>query len=269
MPPIERSKIAPPAPSADQAAILEHLSRLIGARTIEELWSLHTRKMAEYGFDRLIYGFTRFRTANSFGDPEDFVVMSNHCTEYVRQFIDQGLYKNAPMVQWAARHDGVCSWRLIADWAARGTLSPEEHAVVEFNRSMDVLAGYTISFTEISVRSKGAIGLTARRDLDQDAVDAIWQSHGKDLLLMNDVMHLKVHNLPYTATRRPLTKRQSEVLEWVGDGKTTQDIATILGVTQATVEKHLRLAREGLDVETTAQAVLKAWFQNQIFTAPR
>ena len=31
------------------------------------------------------------------------------------------------------------------------------------------------------------------------------------------------------------------------------------------VEKHLRLAREALDVETTAQAVLKASLQRQIF----
>ena len=49
------------------------------------------------------------------------------------------------------------------------------------------------------------------------------------------------------------------------DGKTTQDAAEIMGLTPATVEKHLRLAREALDVETTAQAVLKASFQNQIF----
>jgi LuxR family transcriptional regulator len=38
-----------------------------------------------------------------------------------------------------------------------------------------------------------------------------------------------------------------------------------MDLTPATVEKHLRLARESLDVETTAQAVLKASFQNQIF----
>ncbi|MFV0358632.1 MAG: LuxR family transcriptional regulator, partial [Tropicimonas sp.] len=36
-------------------------------------------------------------------------------------------------------------------------------------------------------------------------------------------------------------------------------------LTPATIEKHLRLAREALDVMTTAQAVLKASFLNQIF----
>ena len=49
-----------------------------------------------------------------------------------------------------------------------------------------------------------------------------------------------------------------------GAGKTTT-IAMIMGLTAATVEKHLRLAREALDAETTAQAVVKASFQKQIF----
>ena len=79
-------------------------------------------------------------------------------------------------------------------------------------------------------------------------------------------MHLKVISLPYNNLRCKLTRRQRQVLEWVGDGKTMQDIATIMGLTSATVEKHLRLARAALDVDTTAQAVLKASFQNQIFT---
>lgn len=47
--------------------------------------------------------------------------------------------------------------------------------------------------------------------------------------------------------------------------KPRKDIAVLLELTPATIEKHLRLAREALDVETTAQAVLKAAFYNQMF----
>ena len=82
---------------------------------------------------------------------------------------------------------------------------------------------------------------------------------------MNNVFHLKLLTLPYSGARH-LTQRQREVLQWVGDGKTAQDIGLLMGLTAATVEKHLRLAREALDVETTAQAVLKAAFYNQMFT---
>jgi len=243
----------------------ERLKMLLNSPSIEELWDLHTRQMAEYGFDRLIYGYTRYRTATSLGDPEDFVLLTNQSPDYMEFFIGGGLYFHAPMVRWALDNEGACSWSVLNDMLETQTLTAEERKVLEFNRSHDVLAGYSISFKSVSPRSKGAIALTARNGLDQTAVDAIWAEHGDDIMVLNNITHLRILSLPYAAPGRSLTKRQREVLGWVGDGKTVQDIAMIMDLTPATIEKHLRLARDALSVETTAQAVLKAAFQNQMF----
>ena len=242
--------------------LLDYLEKLNETNSIEDLWSLHTQSMAEFGFDRLLYGFTQFRTAHSFGDKEDVLVLTNHDPKYSDPFVND-LYFHAPMVRWATENVGACSWGWMRDNAEM--LTESERKVVEFNRKMGIVAGYTISFREVSVRSKGAIALTAKDGLSQEDADAIWAEHGRLIVQMNNVAHLKITNLPFSTARKSLTKRQREALEWVGDGKTTQDIATIMGLTPATIEKHLRLAREALDVETTAQAVLKASFQNQIF----
>ena len=254
-----------PGPGAVGVSLLEHISRITEATTIEEVWALHVERMAIYGFDRLLYGFTRFRRGNSFGSLDDVLVLSNHCPEYLAGFLDGGMYPNAPTLRWATHNEGACSWRLVQEMARAGSLTAEEQRVLAFNRKFDVSAGYTISFRDGSVRNKGAIGLVARPDLSQDDVDAVWEQHGVEIQSINTVTHLKIASLPYVVPRRLLTARQREVLEWVGDGKGVQDIATILGVTAATVEKHLRLARDNLDVDTTAQAVLKAAMQNQIF----
>ena len=243
----------------------EYLELLTNAQTIEELWTIHCEKMAEFGFDRLLYGFTRYRTTTSLGDPEDFVILTNHSNAYTDVFMGQGLYFHAPMVRWALEHEGDCSWRVLVEMMASGTLTESEKKVIEFNRSMGVTAGYSISFKSISPRTKGAIALTARAGMTQDEADAIWAEHGRDIVIFNNVAHLKILTLPYSGPSRELTKRQREALQWVGDGKTTQDIALLMGLTAATVEKHLRLARETLNVETTAQAVLKAAFLNQMF----
>ncbi len=242
-----------------------YLMFLSNCKSLEELWDGHTAKMNDYGFDRLIYGFTRYRTATSLGDPEDFVILTNHSKEYIDVFLGEGRYFHAPMVRWALDHEGAGSWRLLQDMLDTGTMTESERKILEFNRKMKITAGYTISFKSISARSKGAIALTARPGLSQDDVDEIWSRHGRDIHLMNNIAHLKILTLPYSAPNRSLTKRQREALEWVGDGKTTQDIALLMGLTAATVEKHLRLARESLSVETTAQAVLKAALHNQMF----
>lgn len=243
----------------------DHLKRLLNAQEIETLWDMHTRQMADYGFDRLIYGYTRYRTATSLGDPEDFVLLTNHAPEYSDTFINDGLFHHAPMVRWALEHDGACSWRVMHEMIQSGTLSDPERKVVAFNQSHDVTAGYSISFKSMSPRAKGAIALTARKGLSQAEVDAIWAEHGDDITVLNNITHLRILSLTYATPSRSLTSRQREVLAWVGDGKTVQDIACLLELTPATIEKHLRLAREALSVETTAQAVLKAAFQNQMF----
>jgi len=243
--------------------MLAYLEGLTDAGSIEEVWHLHVKQMASYGFDRLIYGFTRYRTAKGFGDREDLLILSNHGDAYLKPFIDEGLYFQAPMVKWALHNTGACHWGWIAE--NEDMLTDSERKIFEFNKSHGVTAGYSISFPDLSSRSKGAIALTARVGMSQAEADAVWKRHGREIIVMNNMAHLKLINLPYWGERKTLTARQREVLEWVGDGKTTADIAIIMGLTPATVEKHLRLAREALDVETTAQAVLKAAVQNQIF----
>ncbi|MBV2360938.1 LuxR family transcriptional regulator [Thalassococcus sp. CAU 1522] len=242
-----------------------YLIDLSNTDSVEVLWQMHCDTMASYGFDRLLYGFTRFRTANSLGDPNDFVVLSNHPHDYREGFVEGGLYRHGPMVQWALDNEGWSSWRVMGERISKGELTAEERRVVEFNLAHKVHAGYTVSFKSVSSRAKGAISLTARIGMTQDDADVVWEENGADIVLMNNIVHLKILTLPMILPNQSLTPRQREALEWVGDGKTMQDIAQIMGLTQATVEKHLRLARETLNVETTAQAVAKAAFQNQMF----
>lgn len=246
-------------------SLRHYLSEVADSKTIEGLWDGHVAKMEEFGFDRLLYGFTRYRTETSLGDPSDFIILTNHSRAYTDVFLGEGHYFHAPMVHWALENEGAKSWKLLAQMEQTKTMSAAERRVLEFNRDMGVTAGYSISFKSVSARSKGAIALTARGDMTQADIDAVWALHGADITLMNNIVHLKILTLPYTAPNRSLTARQREALEWVGDGKTTQDIAVLMGLTAATVEKHLRLARGALAVETTAQAVMKAAFANQMF----
>lgn len=247
--------------------LLDYLEKLHALDTIEAVWSHHVTYMGRFGFDRLLYGFTRNRTEKSFGDRQDILVLTNHDPAYVHEFIDRGLYFHSPMVRWASQTTGPGSWSLIPKYAEVN--NPVFRQLVAINKKFNVTTGYSISFKETTTRSKAAIGLAAQVGISQDDVECIWKEHGRTILQMNNTAHLKLLTLPHEPKNRRLTKRQREALEWVGDGKTIQDISQIMNLTPATIEKHLRLARETLDVETTAQAVLKASFNNQIFVIER
>jgi DNA-binding NarL/FixJ family response regulator len=55
-----------------------------------------------------------------------------------------------------------------------------------------------------------------------------------------------------------LTPRVAEVLLWVAQGKTNGDIASILGISESTVKKHVLEIFEKIGVETRSAATLRA-----------
>jgi DNA-binding NarL/FixJ family response regulator len=55
-----------------------------------------------------------------------------------------------------------------------------------------------------------------------------------------------------------LTPRATEALLWLSQGKTNSDIATILGITESTVKKHVQEIFEKLGVETRGAAIVRA-----------
>ena len=64
-------------------------------------------------------------------------------------------------------------------------------------------------------------------------------------------------------TRKPLpavnlSEREVEVLAWSARGKTSGEIATILGLSKRTVDFHIDNARQKLGVATRIEAVVKA-----------
>ena len=138
-------------PSKGMRSYLHFLSN---CQSIETLWDAHMARMDEYGFDRLIYGFTRYRSSSSLGDPEDFILLTNHDKAYTDVFLGEQHYAQAPMVNWALNNEVVCSWGILAQMQSTQTLTDAERRVLAFNYKMDVTAGYTISFKSVSARSK-------------------------------------------------------------------------------------------------------------------
>lgn len=55
-----------------------------------------------------------------------------------------------------------------------------------------------------------------------------------------------------------LTEREAEVLLWVAQGKSSPDIAVILGITEATAKKHVCNILEKLGLESRSAATLRA-----------
>lgn len=244
---------------------MNRLVQIAEADTAETAWDLAVAYFTGLGLSRVNYGFTRFRSLRTIGDPDDVLFLTNGGDAYRAAYFRSGFFATTPAFRWAQANSGATTWTRFQQAYDRGDLAPEEALAIERNRAAGVIAGISVSFPETSSRAKGALGLTAEPTMSHADVDALFAQNHAEILAVAHMMHLKLIQLPFSNQRRPLTQRQREALEWVADGKTTQDVAMLMQVSAAMIEKHLRLARETLCVDTTAQAIAKAALMNLIF----
>ncbi len=233
--------------------ILDHLARITDAGDVDTAWALHCACMARYGFEGVIYSYAAL--PGHVDVLEDTLILSNHPRSFMEPYLREGWWRRPLYLRYAERtgQDSM-PWRLLPDMH----LTDAQRRRQAFRAAHGLTAGMSISFRKFTPQGQAGMGLCARPGIDQDGVDAIWRVHGQRLLLMSMVFHLRITTLPMLLAARSLSPRQAEVLYWSSDGKSVQDIATLLGLRPATVEKHLRLARAALGVQTTAQAVLRA-----------
>lgn len=79
------------------------------------------------------------------------------------------------------------------------------------------------------------------------------------LMLINKI-HFTIkskHLKQLAVTDKKLSPRELDVLLWLKEGKTYWEIGQILGISEHTVETHLRRARAKLNVATKEQAIAK------------
>lgn len=117
----------------------------------------------------------------------------------------------------------------------------------------------------ISVPIRGPFGersvltLATRARAEQWAVQRRAIIHDVQQLsaLLNDEI-MRSGKVMMHMQRPDLSQRELEILQWTAAGKSQQDVADILSISNRTVEVHLRSARTKLCAVTTVQAVARA-----------
>jgi len=136
--------------------------------------------------------------------------------------------------------------------------------------NMPILSGFDLldKLTAIAPRFHNMpfIFLTASHDRDTElkgrklgADDYVTKPIDFDVL--DTIIHARLAHVARMEVWRPLvalSEREIESLTWSARGKTSDEIAQILGLSKRTINFHLDSARTKLDVANRTQAVVKA-----------
>jgi len=216
------------------AALQPVINSMISAQSTHEVWSTYADALTNLGFDKLLYGGTRIPTeAGKLGDIRDALIQQRGPQSYADVYL--GSYN------WAANNRGFASWAEAAR-SFTGQPRPEHLRLLQLNAQHGIKAGYVGSLNDTVRGMHGVIGLSPVEPLDQPETDELWAKVGTEIEMLSNLLQLRIASLPMAGTRRPLTSRQREALHWFAHGKTMQDIADIMDLSAATIEKHLRMA---------------------------
>lgn len=241
------------------------LEPYLSARDISTLWAYLHRDLERVGFQKVFYVCTQRRPANGEFTVRDAIVHSSYGAEFDRYFVEGGAYASDITTQWAINSQGAISWSLSRRLNRRGQVTPKQREVHERSLALGIVNGYTVSLRTPRSTLVSGFGLCAGDETTQTRVDRTWLDHGDEVLLALSAFDICARAIPQVRAEEELSKRQREVLEWAGDGKTIDEIADIMDLHRNTVAKHMQEARQRLGVANTVQAVLRAALQGQIY----
>lgn len=103
----------------------------------------------------------------------------------------------------------------------------------------------------------GFSGYVLKSQAAEDLVQAIREVARGSMYLSPGISRALVNAVRSTSDRHqdPLSPREREVLQLVAEGKTTKEVASILGVSVKTAESHRTRIMEKLDIHETASLV--------------
>jgi DNA-binding NarL/FixJ family response regulator len=112
----------------------------------------------------------------------------------------------------------------------------------------------------------GVKGYVLKSQAATDLVHAIKQVSRGAIYLSPSISRVVVEAYLSKAEPRadPLTSRERQVLQLVGEGKSTKDVATLLGISVKTAESHRSRLMHKLDIHETASLVRYAIRQGLI-----
>ncbi len=174
---------------------------------------------------------------------------ANYCDDWKDRYIDSNFQTIDPVLSQSMRSIAPVDWR---------RLERDENFLTIFNAASD----FGITQQGLTIPVRGPFGDTGMLSVTRKCSPAEWDKLIAHVIVDLQSVAVHIHDtvmrsdaLSQVLRFPTLSQREIEVLQWTAAGKSQLDIGDILGISQRTVEVHLRSARNKLYAMTSAQAV--------------
>jgi len=232
--------------------------RLKTAVTLDELHALCREHSEALGFQYFVYAL---RVPTHFADAR-LIMIDGYPPGWVKHYFEQSHFDADPVMAYCAQHVVPTCWSDLR-------LEPGSQA----ERMMQEAAGFGLrDGVSMPLHSpQGELGiLSLAVDAAPDEARAICERALGQVQVLAGYLHEAVRRVSGLLHNGGpgLTPREAECLRWAADGKTSGEIAQLLGLSASTANFHLNNAMRKLDVVNRQHAVAKATLQGLIQPKP-
>lgn len=187
----------------------------------------------------------------------EFVPLSNITTEFLAHYAERDYFLLDPLAQFCLRTTTPFVWE---EMLALHDQPPIVKRIYSEAAEFGMPNGMTMPVRGFE-GLRGTVTFAGERS-------KFGQKEKLELEMLGLVLHARVGELCHEIITRAqvlkLTDREQETLKWAAMGKTSDDIADILGLTKRTVDQHFENAMRKLGTVNRVQTVVKAFRHNLI-----
>lgn len=224
------------------------LSAFLVVQDEYQLFEVVKSTASKLGFDYCAYGM---QSPLSIAEPKT-IMLNNYPQAWQQRYVEQQYVKVDPTVQ----HCMVSLKPLV--WSSQYTHTQAEKDFWEEARSYGLNVGWAQSSRDF-IGTRGM--LTLARSSDQLS-EKEQKAQYTNMYWLTQTVHSSiakiVNDVEFSQFNLYLTNREKEVLRWTAEGKTSAEIAQILGVSERTINFHLSNSMQKLNVNNKISAAIRA-----------
>lgn len=237
------------------SVLLDSFDALRACSSLDERWGLIGSLFGSLGYDQINYAV--LNVADEGRDTASVTQYSTMDQGWIAHYLDSRLDLHDPHVRFV-RNMG---WKpYFFDETAAASLAGGERDVIDQAADAGLRAQMSIVFPDnigAPVPIAGMTIGTSRAPSDFYAgINGYEQAVVVTAMLFHSLSMASVRSNQFGT--EPLSARERDALSYVAKGQRVGRIAEKLGISEVTVELHLRNARRKLRAATTAQAIARA-----------
>ncbi len=223
----------------------DQLHALIGEGSTEELFAKITTFGREVGFESCAYGV---RAPLPLSNPR-IIMLNNYSQSWQQVYVEKDYLHFDPAVRHGMNSISPFIWSGID----RGDKDAE---FWEDANAHGIFSGWA----QPVVAPNGIRGMFTVTRGAEPISEAEARARMPRLMWLAQIAHygLARHLVQDAEKSADLTPRETEVLRWIADGKTSGEIAMILNITERTVNFHANCAMAKLEAPNRTAAVVRA-----------